>query len=335
MKKILSWMLALAMLLACAAVFAEQAEEESVFTKLEGMAWSFSSGVGAWSTDLVIAPDGTFTGNYHDSEMGETGEGYPNGTFYGCAFSGRFSAQKEADNTWSVRVEELKMDEGQLDEAIEDGIRYVTAAPYGLSEGDVMRLYQPGTPLKALNEEMLIWTHTQFMDPVPDTLPDWFLCSEKNGSGFVGYMTGEEVGMANPWETLTAEELAKKAGVSLQVPAEAQNMEYRYLPEYGLAEIQFTLFEGDDFCARLQPAAEWLDISGMYFAWENEENVQVGGSGAVIGQAQTGSEDWVERLTWYDAERGLSCCLSVCTTEPDGLDLTALAEQIFLPGNQQ
>ena len=42
----------------------------------------FASGAGAWGSSLSLWPDGTFTGSYHDSEMGENGEDYPNGTVY-------------------------------------------------------------------------------------------------------------------------------------------------------------------------------------------------------------------------------------------------------------
>ena len=66
-------------------------KEDELFAHFEGMEWSFCSGAGAWSTDLQIRPDGTFTGQFHDSEMGESAEAYPDGTVYICEFSGRFS----------------------------------------------------------------------------------------------------------------------------------------------------------------------------------------------------------------------------------------------------
>ena len=43
-----------------------------------------TSGAGAWSDDLTLCPDGQFFGAYHDSDAGDTGEGYPNGTHYFC-----------------------------------------------------------------------------------------------------------------------------------------------------------------------------------------------------------------------------------------------------------
>ncbi len=69
----------------------------------------------------------------------------------------------------------------------------------------------------------------------------------------------------------------------------------------------------------------------MYFGWENEETVTVGRCRGTIGQAQTGSEEWVELCLWYDRVPGLMYSLSVYTTELDGLDLTAVAEQVYIP----
>ncbi len=74
-----------------------------------------------------------------------------------------------------------------------------------------------------------------------------------------------------------------------------------------------------------------MDISGMYFAWDGEEPVSIRHCHGTIGRAQTGSEDWVELCLWYDAAPGLMYALSVYTTDPDGLDLSAVAEQVYLP----
>ena len=142
MKKALAWGIALMMILSAAAVCAESTEPD--FEALSKLEWSFSSGAGAWSTDLRIQADGSFSGEYHDSEMGETGDGYPDGTVYGCSFTGTMSlAGKANENAWILRVDSLILDEGQVPEAIEDGLRFVTAGPYGLSEGDEMLLYRP------------------------------------------------------------------------------------------------------------------------------------------------------------------------------------------------
>ena len=52
--------------------------------------FTFASGAGAWLTELMLEQDGSFAGQYHDSEMGDLGDDYPNGSCYISTFSGRF-----------------------------------------------------------------------------------------------------------------------------------------------------------------------------------------------------------------------------------------------------
>ena len=182
MKKILACALALAIML----VMAAGAEQAPSFEAMGDIEWTFSSGAGGWSTDLRIRADGSFSGAFHDSEIGESGEGYPFGTVYTCSFTGRMSLAGQAgENCWRIRIDALTPDQGQA-ETIEDGVRYVAAAPYGLSAGDEMLLYAPGTPVSALSNDMAYWAHIWLQDEPSAALETWFLWSELNGSGFVG-----------------------------------------------------------------------------------------------------------------------------------------------------
>ena len=332
MKKILAIILASALSLSMLGACAEAADP--LFGQLSRLEWSFSSGAGAWSTELRIGEDGSFSGEYHDSEMGECAEAYPDGTVYCCSFTGRFSlAERISDNSWRLRVEALQPDADQAEESVEDGIRYVKAAPYGLSEGDEMLLFEPGTPLTALPEALVFWTHVQEQEDAPEALESWFLCSAANESGFVGFASEPLIGLPNPWVDLTAEQLKEASGLSFRLPEGAKDIVYRYLPAEQLAEGQYT-WEDGEFCVRTQPAVLAADealpeLSGMYFAWEDEEAVTIRGCRGVIGQAKCGSEDWVQRCLWYDDSAGRLCSLSVSTTDPDGLDLCAIAEDIL------
>lgn len=335
MKRAFVWILTLLMMVS---VCACAEPEDAFFARLEGIEWSFSSGVGGWSTDMRILPDGSFSGEYHDSEMGELADEYPNGTLYLCSFTGHMTMTGQLDeNTWTIRVDDLKVDEGQPQESIEDGFRFVFAEPYGLSAGDEMRLYQPGTPTDGFTEDMRMWAHLLGDEGNAAALDFWFLYSDKNESGFVGYPNDEPVGLANPWQDMTAEQLLDVSGISFGVPEGAENVIYRWLSVEGLAEMQFT-WNGDDFCARAEAAeledGALMEISGMYFSWENEEDILVGNCPGTIGMAQTGSEDWVERCLWYDADTKVMYSLSVATTDPDGLDLVAMAEMIYRPNAQ-
>ena len=72
-----------------------------------------------------------------------------------------------------------------------------------------------------------------------------------------------------------------------------------------------------------------MNIAGMYYEWENEEAVQIGNCAGVFGEYKTGSTEWVQLIQWYDAEKERQYCVSVYSTDPDGLDLAAVAEQVF------
>lgn len=54
-------------------------EESTLPIPEEGVHFTFSSGAGAWSTDLTLFPDGTFSGKFHDRDMDIT---------YLCQFQG-------------------------------------------------------------------------------------------------------------------------------------------------------------------------------------------------------------------------------------------------------
>ena len=146
--------------------------------------------------------------------------------------------------------------------------------------------------------------------------------------------TGETTGLINPWTELTEKELEKVSGVSFNVPEGAKDVVYRWLEEDNLAEMQFVLGE-DEYCARIKPdslkVGELDDISGMYFKWEHEEEVTIGHCPGTLSLAKDGSEDYVERCLWYDLAPGLMYSLSVNTIDPDGLDLTAVAEMVYEP----
>jgi len=144
----------------------------------------------------------------------------------------------------------------------------------------------------------------------------------------------ETIGLANPWTDMTKDELEQASGVAFGLPEGAENVVYRWLESETLAEMQFTL-DGDEYCARIKPAAleagQLENISGMYYAWENEESVAIGSCEGTIGQYMTGSAEWVELCQWYDAAPGLMYSLSVYSTDLDGLDLAAIAQTVYVP----
>jgi len=190
MKKRMVLLMALLMALLLSNTVAS-AETPDLFTQIRGMTFEFASGAGAWSTELTVGENGTFTGNFHDSEMGETGEGYPDGTQYGCVFHGQFSDPEKIDEySWKVQIS-VEPDEGQAPETIEDQIRYVTATPYGLEKAKTVIFFLPGMAIDRLPEDFIPWTYLYETTPETKEIPYYAIWNEEDDAGFICYATAE------------------------------------------------------------------------------------------------------------------------------------------------
>ena len=159
----------------------------------ESAEFSFLSGAGAWRTIITLNRDGTFTGWYLDSEMGETGEGYPMGSAYVCDFSGRFENIKKVDEySYQMTLTGIKTEKPVGEEWIEDGIRYVASEPHGLNDPDNNQecvefiFYLPDTPVDQVPEAFLDWwpyRYTQETEP-KGTLSCYGILNVTTGFGF-------------------------------------------------------------------------------------------------------------------------------------------------------
>lgn len=139
----------------------EQAEDvENIFSDMPDE-FVFSSGAGAWGTWIELSEDGSFVGHYHDSDMGVSGEGYPNGTLYICTFSGRFSIPEPTDkqNVYSMKLLELNINDEEKvgTEEIVDETLYVYTTPYGFEDADEFLVYTPGASLSDMTEACRSW----------------------------------------------------------------------------------------------------------------------------------------------------------------------------------
>lgn len=164
-----------------------QRPEELTFSQLPDQFW-LSSGAGAWSTELTIADDGTFTGLYSDSDMGDAGDDYPDGTRYFCLFSGVFGQPERIDTTtWSMELKELTLEEEPGRTTYGDGVRYITSEAYGLAGAEELLIYLPGSPVADLPEAFVNWVRgNALFDPASDTLTLYGLYNEAGEYGFSG-----------------------------------------------------------------------------------------------------------------------------------------------------
>ena len=159
----------------------------AVFEALAGKTFYFASGVGAWSTSLSINADGSFAGEFYDSDMGDTGPGYPGGTVYLCAFKGAFGGiSKVNDFEYVMQLTSLQTEEspGMI---IKDGVRYIIQEePYGLDHAGEFRIYLPGRATKDLPKAFLEWVGMPHAwgNNVPAVLPFWGLYNVGGEMGF-------------------------------------------------------------------------------------------------------------------------------------------------------
>lgn len=185
MKRVLILLLALSIMFCSCGCYLKKSE--TLPLPKETLEFTFQSGVGAWVTVLSLNKDGTFVGNYHNSDMGDTGYDYPNGTEYVCSFSGRFdNFEKINDYSYTMTLAELKTETEETKEWIEGEIRYIASSPYGIDEGNRFILYLPQTPTSDVPEEFLSWWPHFFtpQEERPDTLSCYGILNLSTNYGF-------------------------------------------------------------------------------------------------------------------------------------------------------
>ena len=163
----------------------------------------FSSGVGGWSTCLTLNPDGSFVGDFCDTDAD---------CIYVCQFHGRFgNVKKLSDASWLLILDELELDtnhsvgEGWDETDGDYTMYYISSEPYGFDGDDGVALkpgaqfilyspeatgHEPGTELYGAME-FQSWMHRHNRDKeflsADDTLECWGLQSMETGQGFFSY----------------------------------------------------------------------------------------------------------------------------------------------------
>lgn len=136
----------------------EKVQEQNIFAMLPVRSFGHSSGHGAWGSEIEIAEDGSFIGKYHDTNMGESGEGYPHGTVRQCNFYGKFKNSSQIDAyTYTCELDYLSTEMPVGAEEIVDLVRYLYTDAYGIAGGSNFLFFLPGKPISELSDGMLNW----------------------------------------------------------------------------------------------------------------------------------------------------------------------------------
>ena len=147
----------------------------------------FASGVGGWGSLLTLQPDGSFTGDYRDSEMGSSASDDPNGTCYVSVFKGQFTEiQQISDYSWSMKLGELSTEKDQETSWIEDGVRYIASEAFGVAGGEEFILFAPGISADELPAECRSWWPDAYhwRNGRQEQLEGWALYNVNTGHGF-------------------------------------------------------------------------------------------------------------------------------------------------------
>lgn len=135
--------------------------------------------------------------------------------------------------------------------------------------------------------------------------------------------------MVNPWTDTTAEGIQQNLGLSFNEPEGAENTVYRMLEQQSIAEMQFD-WAGAECTARIQPTAEFVDISGMHYEWSAQEDCWISWCEGKILQTKSDDAE-IALCLWFDAAPGLMYSLSASASSLENVDVLQLSELVYLP----
>ncbi len=142
----------------------------------------FYTVTGGWKTEIAVADDLTFSGEHSDYNISETGNGYPHGTIYKCAFEGKFkNVKKLSDYEYSMELDYITINNDKKS-GIYDDIREVwqtKGMPYGFDDAKTFSYYLPGKLKSDLPEDFITWGFD-----VPDILDTYGIYNIEGKQGF-------------------------------------------------------------------------------------------------------------------------------------------------------
>ncbi|MBW3090067.1 PASTA domain-containing protein [Bifidobacterium miconisargentati] len=135
----------------------------SDFTPFAGK-YMLSGGAGAWYTSLEMKSDGSFSGHFQDANMGDSGDGYPNGTVEVNDFTGRFkSITKNKDGSYTLECDTsaFQLATTPDESTIRQGVRYHNASgdATGMGPCGTFTGFPDGFDSSAMPEETAAWVN--------------------------------------------------------------------------------------------------------------------------------------------------------------------------------
>ena len=164
------------------------AQEQGFWRQVQGK-YIFSVGAGAWSTIMTVNADGTFSADYHDFDLGVTGDGYPNGSRSIASGTGKFNYSKRNDDgSFSMTCDQKAFHQNGTvgDVTIKDGVRVETVdGIYGLTPCNTFTVYPTGYATSALSDDVKSWMYGVIGNPLPSTLAGPLIVNDSGTFAFI------------------------------------------------------------------------------------------------------------------------------------------------------
>lgn len=152
-------------------------------------------------------------------------------------------------------------------------------------------------------------------------------CSGKKSA--VNTTANKTIGLPNPVQESTAEDIAKELNVKFAVPDGAKNIRYSIIAG-NLAQMDFIWNEAE-CTARIKRDAESEDISGFYYNWPNETPCTVGANAGIVKWQITEVGEVVGICLWQNKASNLTYSVSM-KKNADSEKLIALANAVYITG---
>lgn len=164
------------------------AQEQGFWRQVKGK-YIFSVGAGAWSTIMTVNADGSFSADYHDSDLGVTGDGYPNGSRSIASGTGKFNYSKRNDDgSFSMTCDQKAFHQNGTvgDVIIKDGVRVETVdGIYGLTPCNTFTVYPTGYATSTLSDDVKSWMYGTVGNPLPSTLAGPLIVNDSGTFAFI------------------------------------------------------------------------------------------------------------------------------------------------------
>ena len=147
----------------------------------------------------------------------------------------------------------------------------------------------------------------------------------------VNITANKTVGLPNPVQESTTEEITERLNVKFAIPDDAKNIRYSIIAG-NLAQMDFIWNEAE-CTARIKRDAELEDISGFYYNWSNETPCTVGENAGIAKWQITEVGEVVGICLWQNKTSNLTYSVSM-KKNADSEKLIALANAVYIAGGE-